>query len=108
MPDSREYHGHAALVGRLDDLGVAERSAWLDRRRGARVRSGDEAVGKGKERLADHYGTLQVEAGFARLPHGDPRAVDACHLTRADAERLLAAAVDDGIRLHVLAHLPAK
>ena len=22
MPDSREYHGHAALVGSLDDLGV--------------------------------------------------------------------------------------
>src|ERR1039457_562084 len=52
MPDPRKHHGDAALVRRLDDLGVADRSPRLDGRRGARLRGRDQAVREWKQRLA--------------------------------------------------------
>ena len=64
--------------------------------------------GKRKERLAGDHRALEVEPRLARLPDRDPRAVDARHLAGADAERLLAPAVDDRVGFHVLADLPAE
>ena len=50
-PNPGEGHGHALLVGRRDDLLVADRAAGLDHRRGARRHGLQQAVGEGEESL---------------------------------------------------------
>ena len=40
MPDAREYHGDAGLVGGGDDLGVAHAAAGLDHGGGAGFHGG--------------------------------------------------------------------
>src|SRR5450432_2862527 len=108
MAYSREHHRHSPIVGGLDDLVVADRAPGLYGCRRAGLGGRDQPVRKREEGLADDHAALEVEARLPGLPHGDPGAVDARHLARADPERLLAAAVDDRIRLHVLADLPAE
>jgi hypothetical protein len=68
----------------------------------------DESVSKGKERLAGHHRARERKFRLPGLPHGDARAVHPRHLPGADAKRLFAATIDDGVRLHVLADLPAE
>src|SRR5690606_23586107 len=80
----------------------------LDRAGGAGIRRRDESVRKRKQSLAGDVGPFEIEPGLAGLPDRDARTVDPRHLTRANAERALAMTVDDGVRLHVLRHLPAE
>src|SRR5439155_24602135 len=51
MPDAREHHGDAVLVGGLDHLVVAHGAARLDHRGGAGLDTGEHAVGKREERI---------------------------------------------------------
>ena len=67
-----------------------------------------KSVGEREERLTGDHGTTEVEPRLARLPDRDAGTVDPRHLAGTDPERLFAAAVDDGVRLHVLAHAPAE
>src|SRR5208283_12920 len=56
VTDPGEHHGHTPLVGGAYDLGVSDRSAGLDGRRGAGVGGRDEAVREREKGLADDGG----------------------------------------------------
>ena len=48
VPAAGKHHRHAAGIGGSDDLRIADRSTGLNRRRGARVRRGQQSIGKGE------------------------------------------------------------
>src|SRR5437773_9803190 len=56
MADSGEHHRHVVLVGRRDDLGVAERAARVDHRRDAGLRDDVEAVAEREKRIGRAHG----------------------------------------------------
>jgi hypothetical protein len=51
MPLACEHHGKARVIGGFDNLVIAQRSARLDDCRGPCLGSGDQPIGKGKERI---------------------------------------------------------
>ena len=67
-----------------------------------------EAVAEREERVGRDDRAREVEPRVRRLRRGDPRRVDAAHLTRADPERHAAAAVDDRVRLDELRDAPRE
>src|SRR5688572_9903753 len=105
---AREYHGHAALVGRCDHLSVAHAAAGLDDRLGAGLGQRVQAVAEREEGIGGDDRAFQGQAGGRRLHGGDAYAVDAAHLSGADAEGRAGTGENDRIRLHVLRHAPGK
>ena len=59
MPHAAEHHGHAALVGGGDHLGVAHRAAGLDDAGGAVVDHHVQPIAEREERVAGHGRALQ-------------------------------------------------
>ena len=60
MPVAGEGHGHVALVGGDDDLGVALGAARLYGRGRAGLGGGDEAVGERKKGIAAYHAAGEV------------------------------------------------
>src|SRR5690606_14971266 len=67
-----------------------------------------DAVAEGEEGVRRHHRAADHEAFVRRLDAGDARTVDAAHLASTDADGTAFAAVDDGIALHELHHLPGE
>ena len=110
-----EQHGQAGLVGRGDHLVVADRAAGLDDRGRAGLGGGEQAVGEGEEGVRGDRRSDRARLGpavgfgrFARLDRGDPGAVAAVHLARADAGGDAIPGIDDGVRLDVLGDGPGE
>ena len=49
--DAGEEHSHAVLVGGLDDLGIPNRTAWMNYRGDANFVSGVDAITEWEERV---------------------------------------------------------
>src|SRR5688572_2776513 len=108
MPHAGEYHRDAALVGRGDDLGVAQRAARLDHRADAELGRGVEPVAERKERVGGHDAAFDCKVRVGRLHRGDPRRDDAARLPGADPDGAPVPCENDGVRLHELAHAPGE
>ena len=87
MPRARERHRHPARIRRRDDFRILHRTARLNCRRGARIRRGDETIGKRKKCVTANHDARERQLRFARFPNRDAAAVHAAHLARAGAER---------------------
>src|SRR2546423_15387859 len=105
MPDAREDHREAVLVGGGYDLRVAHGTAGLYDRCDAVPGGLVNAVAEREEGVGREHGAGD---GKPRAHRADANRVDARHLTRADADGLPGARVDDGVRLRVLADRPRE
>ena len=87
-----EHHRDAALVGRGDHFVVAHAAAGLDHRASRPPRRRTSRPSRnGKNASEATTEPAQRQPGVLRLDRGDARAVDAAHLSGADAERRAAA-----------------
>src|SRR5207244_5483276 len=100
---AREDHGEAVLVGRGDDLIVAQGPARLDDGPHAGSGGGVEPVAEGEESIA---GTRSARGSCPRLADGDLHGVDAALLPGADADGLTIRHEHDGVRRHARADPP--
>ncbi len=62
-----EHHGHAALVGGVNDFLVAHGAARLGDAGSACIDHHVQAVAEGEEGIAGHHGALQRQVGQRRL-----------------------------------------
>src|SRR6266849_2817424 len=85
MTDARESHRQSLLVGRGDDLLVAQRASGLDHRGGAGPGDHVETIAKREEGVGRAHGASRLEPNLASPHHREPRRVDAVHLARAHA-----------------------
>src|SRR5690606_32302830 len=97
MPLAGQDHGQALLVGRRDDLFVADRSAGLDDRGGAGVGRRVEPVAEGEEGVA---GAGPTDGPPVGLLGRDAARVATVLLSGADADRLAILDQHDGVRGH--------
>src|SRR2546423_5273399 len=105
VPDAREDHREAVLVGGGYDLRVAHGAAGLYDRCDAVPGGLVNAVAEGEEGVGREHGTFD---GKLRAHRADAHRVNARHLTSADADGLTGARVDDCVRLRVLADRPSE
>ena len=71
VADAGEDHGHAALVGGGDDLGITNRATRLDCSGGTGFGGGNETVGEGEEGITADDAAPQRKTGLASLPDGN-------------------------------------
>ena len=105
VPYAGEYHRDSQPVCGLDHGVVAHRASGLDHSGGTGLHDGLKAIWEGKKCVRGCYRAFE---GQNRLHRSETRRIHATHLPGADADRLTAARIDDGVRLHVLGHLPGK
>src|SRR5256714_7565830 len=105
MPDAREDHREAVRVRGGDHLRFAHGAAGLYDRGDAVLGGLVNAVAEGKEGVGRERGAFD---GKLRAHRADSDRVNARHLTRADADGLAVARVDDCVRLRVLADRPSE
>ena len=74
----------------------------------ARRRRRLDAVGKGKEGVRGHDGTLDLELCILGLDKRDTRTVDPAHLSGADSNGALVLCINNGIGFHVFHYRPGK
>src|SRR5271156_1325074 len=85
VADAGKDHSNTKLVGCLNDLGVTNRAARLNDRRGACLGHGLEAIGEREEGVGGGDRALERENG---LQSAEACGVDAAHLSRTDTNRL--------------------
>jgi hypothetical protein len=90
------------------DFVVALRATGLDDGCDTDLRGGVDAVAEGEKRIGSEHRARDLEALIGRLDSGDLRRVDATHLSRADTDGHAVPAIDDGIGLDELGHLPGE
>ena len=100
-----EDHGHAVLVGGVDDLLVPDAASGLDDGCDPGVCRLVDAVPEGEERIGGHDAALR---GLVRLHGRDLGGVHTAHLAGPDSDGALAAHVDDGVGGDVLGQLPCE
>src|SRR5579884_1433025 len=105
VPYTRKNHCHTMLVGGLNDLRVANRSARLDNAFDSSFCSLVNTVAEGKERIGTEHRPLGCRVRFlnTQLDRIHP-----AHLTGADAYGSAAFGQNDGIRFHMLGHSPSE
>src|SRR6267142_2644575 len=108
MTHAREDPRAPLLVGRGNDLLVAQRASGLDHRGGAGLRDYVEPVPARKERVGRAHGAGRREPDLPGAHHREPRRVDAVHLAGADPDDLIACREHDRVRLGVLPHAPGE
>src|SRR5213594_4727375 len=80
MTYAREDHRETLLVGRGDDLLVAQGASGMDHRGGAGPCHHVEPIAERKERVRRAHGAGRVEPALAGPHHRQARRVDAVHL----------------------------
>ena len=101
-------HRNAVFVGRFDRFIVLYRAARLDYRRDAELCGFVDVVAEREERVGGECGTVYGQIKAFGTHCGDADAVDAVHLARTDADRLVFVGDDDGVRFDVLADAPGE
>src|SRR5271165_1904576 len=98
VADTREQHGQPQPVGGFDDLRIALRTAGLNDCGGSRLSDFFDPIGEREESVRGGNCSLQRQLSL----HGaDLGGIDAAHLSRAYADGLTVARIDDGVGLHV-------
>ena len=115
VPHGGEDHCQTGIVGGLDHIVVADRAARLDHRGRSGFGGGEQAVGEGEKGIAGHCRSgctalrpAELLCRFGRLHGGDPRAVAAVHLARADPGGDPVLGIDDRVALYVARHGPGE
>ena len=105
MPYAREDHGHPQPIRRRYHIRIAHRATRLDHCDSARARGFFDPIGKRKKSVRRHRAAVER---LLRFHHRDFHRIHATHLSRADTQRAAAAREYNGVRFHVLCHLPSK
>ena len=105
VPHARKNHRQAVLVGGGYNFVVADRSAWLNYGRDSVARCFVDAVAKWEERIGREHRACHRKL---RTHRANLHRINARHLSRSNAYRLVLACIDDRVGFRVLADRPRE
>src|ERR671919_811690 len=105
VPGAGQDHGHAVLIGRLEDLLIPDRPTWVDHGPDAGRGGPVDAVPEREEGVRGHHRARSPGPGLAA---GDVDRVHPAHLACPDPNGGPPRSQDDGVRPDASRHAPGQ